>query len=71
VRKLSREELIALVQRIMDSDGSEEEVDEMISLLQASVPHPEVTDLIFWPKHGEPSAEDVVDAALAYKPIQL
>jgi len=67
---LSREELIALVTRIMDADGTEEEINDMITLLERNVPHPEVSDLIFYPEK-EMTAEEVVDAALAYKPIQL
>lgn len=46
---MTRDELVVLVIRIMKADGSEEEIDLMIDRLVASVPHPRVTDLIFYP----------------------
>jgi hypothetical protein len=41
-----------------------------------SVAHPEASGLIFWPDRyfdtgHEPTAEEIVDAALAHQPIQL
>ena len=69
-QKMTREELIRLVQRIMNAEGTEEEIDAMIHLLERSVPHPEVADLIFWNKELL-TAEEVVDRALSYKPIIL
>ena len=68
---MSEEELVRLVQRIMDHDGTEEEVNQMMHKLEANVPHPEVSDLIFWNKDGDLTAEEVVKRALAYKPILL
>ena len=43
----------------------------MIAELEANVPHLGVSDLIFWPERGELTAEQIVDDALAYKPIAL
>ena len=68
--KLSRLELIELVEKIMKSNGTEEEIDNMIEVLERNVPHPEVSDLIFWNEEGL-TPEQIVDIALAYKPIQL
>lgn len=74
---LSREELVAIVQRILDGEGTEEEQDRLVRLFDESVTHPEASDLIFWPKRypdgswPEPTADEIVDAALAYKPIEL
>ena len=77
---LSREELIVLVERIMRGDGAtEEEGDRLVALFEESVVHPDALDLIFYPhehfgeeyRQRSPSAEQVVDAALAYKPIEL
>ena len=68
--KLSRLELIELVEKIMKSNGAEEEIDNMIEELERNVPHPEVSDLIFW-NEEELTPEQIVDIALAYKPIQL
>ena len=55
----------------MDCDGTEEEIDEMMDALEFSVLDPEVSDLIFHPDGKELTAEEVVDKALAYKPIIL
>jgi hypothetical protein len=65
-----REELIELVRKIIAAQGSEAEIDAWLDDLQARVPHPAVSDLIYHsPKNH--SAEEVVDIALAYRPIQL
>lgn len=68
--KLNREQLIELVQRIMDGEGSENEQDEWLELLGQQVSHPEVSNLIFWDER-ELTAEQVVDEALNYRPILL
>jgi hypothetical protein len=65
---MTREELIDLVKEIMAAEGTEEEIDQKLSLLRKNVPHPRVSNLIY---HDDLSAEEVVDKALAYKPIQL
>jgi hypothetical protein len=70
-----RERLIAIVQRLMDGDySSEEEVDRLIVELEAEVLDPNAADLIFWSnKHfdHEPTAAEIVDRALSYRPIEL
>lgn len=67
---LSRSELIRLVERIMVGEGSEEEHDALIQELAENVRHPRVTDLIYY-SEPELTAEQVVDAALAYRAIEL
>ncbi len=67
--RLSREQLIELVQKIMKAEGTEEELDRWQILLKANVADPEVSDLIFY-SDVELSPEEVVDRALSYKPIQ-
>ncbi len=67
--KLSRAELIETVRRIMEVEGEEGELDELIDVVQANVPHPSVSDLIYWPPGGEDlTPEQVVDLALAHQP---
>ncbi len=68
--RLTRSQLINLVQRIMDAAGTEDEIDAWIGILESNVPHPEVTDLIFY---SEPklTAEEVVEKALAYRATPL
>ncbi|WP_431904845.1 hypothetical protein [Nonomuraea sp. bgisy101] len=71
---LSREEAVVIVQRIMDVDYADDrEADLLLEALARSLGCPQgyVSDLIFWPKGPEPTAEQVVDEALAYRPIAL
>ncbi|TAN63656.1 hypothetical protein WS9_015555 [Paraclostridium sordellii 8483] len=70
IKKLTREELINLVNRIVECEGSEEEIDEMIEVVEKNVPHPKINDLIYW-NEEELTSEQIVDKALEYKPIQL
>ena len=70
LKKLTREELINLVNRIVECEGSEEEIDEMIEVVKRNVPHPEISDLIYW-NDEELTPEQIVDKALEYKPIQI
>lgn len=65
---MTREELIELVKKIAAADGTEEEIDNMISLLEESVPDPNVSNYIYW---EDMPPEEVVDKALKYKPIRL
>ena len=65
---MTRDELVLLVDKIMKCQGSEKEIDEMIELLEKNVTDPEVTNYIFY---EENTTEEVVDKALAYKPIIL
>lgn len=63
---LSNEELVKLVTDIMNAEGTEEEIDSMLDLLCKSVPHPSVSDLIFW------NDEDLSpEEALNYQSIVL
>ncbi|WP_206739470.1 e9imm peptide [Streptomyces sp. L2] len=71
---MSRAEAVALVQRIMDADyASDEEVDRGLDSLDRALACPAgyVGNLIFWPPERELSADEVVDQALAYRPIAL
>lgn len=70
-----RERLIGLVQRIMDGDcTSDDEVDTLVAVFKAAVVYPGAYSLIFWPSDEfdhEPTAAEVVDRALGYRPIEL
>ena len=65
-----RDELIALVRRIVACEATADEIDAWMDELQSRVPHPAVTDLIY---HHEPAltAEEVVDLCLAYRAVPL
>ena len=65
---MQREALIALVQKIAATEGTEQEIDNMIELLEANVNDPEVTNYIFY---SELSAEEIVDKCLSFKATPL
>jgi hypothetical protein len=71
---MSRAGAIVLVQRITDANyASDDEVDGWLDRLDGalSCPTGHVSDLIFWPPERELSADEVVDHALAYRPVAL
>ncbi|MEU2619536.1 e9imm peptide [Streptomyces sp. NPDC007157] len=71
--EMSRAEAVVLVQRIMRADyASDNEVDSWLDMLDRALAcsSGHVSDLIFWPER-ELSADEVVDQALAYRPIAL
>lgn len=78
---MTREELIELGYKIMNCEGSEDEIDELIELFDENVPHPDGANLFFYPENYNarkddisqynPTVEEVVDKALSYKAIQL
>ncbi|MER7700191.1 bacteriocin immunity protein [Streptomyces sp. NPDC096095] len=74
-RDLSRDQLVELVRKIMAEHGTEEEVDGLVEILEASVPHPRVLNLIYHPDMegftDDLTAEEVVDTALSYTPFAL
>lgn len=70
--EMSRADAVALVRRIMQADyASDDEVDGWLGRLDRALacPSGHVGDLIFWPPERELSADEVVDQALAYRPI--
>ena len=70
-----RDRLTGIVQRIMDGDyGTEDDVERLVAEFQAGVLRPGASDLIFYWQDEfdhEPTAAEVVDRALAYRPIEL
>jgi hypothetical protein len=69
-KKLSVEELIEIVEKIVNADGDEEEIDSMINLIERNVRHPNVSDLIFW-NDVELTPKEIVEQALNYKASEL
>jgi hypothetical protein len=70
VAQLSKQELVSVVQKLLDAAGTEEELDALLRLLERNVPHPEVSDLIYFPKVAM-TADEIIEVALSYRPIQL
>jgi len=72
--KLEREQLISLVEQLSQGVGTEEQAGEWLDAIDRSVPAPAgyVSDLIFWHDTPKPlTSAEIVDRALAYKPICL
>ncbi|MEU6883092.1 e9imm peptide [Streptomyces sp. NPDC046712] len=72
--EMTRAEAVALEQRIMEADyASEGEANDWLDRLDRALacPSGHVSGLVFGPPKRELSAEEVVDHALAYRPIAL
>ena len=67
---LGRDDLVRLVARILAAEGTEEEIAGMVTRLRRNVPDPQVSNYIFW-SDPQLTPEEIVDRALAYKPILL
>ncbi|GGL04549.1 hypothetical protein [Deinococcus radiotolerans] len=67
---LNRDQLIALVRRLLQADVHEEEREQILDTLQEQLLDPQLSDDIFWPDR-EMTAEDIVDRVRAYTPIRL
>jgi hypothetical protein len=77
---LSREQLIRIVDQLVRCDpADEDEQDRLLHLFEANVLHPRASTLIYFPHYElgpeyedrSLTPEEVVDHALAYKPIPL
>ncbi|MFD6037870.1 hypothetical protein ACFWHF_25600 [Streptomyces griseoincarnatus] len=70
VAAITRDELVEIVRRLLMADP---ECDYYLRLLEANVSHPRASDLVFHPSDAlkDASAEQIVDEALAYRPIAL
>ncbi|AUZ25501.1 bacteriocin immunity protein [Bacillus subtilis] len=66
MNKMSKEELVSLVKKIMNPELEDEVIGKYIDLLEENVPHPAPSDLIFWSEE-EYTAEQIVEIALNYK----
>ncbi len=70
IANITTDELVEIGRRILAGDP---ESDYYLRLLDANVSHPRVSGLIFHPpaELRDASAEEIVDAALKYRPIAL
>lgn len=71
MNRLTKEQLIKLVQKIKDADfESEEQYEKAVILFKNSVVHPDSVNLIFYHK-PKLTAQEIVEKALTYKPIVI
>jgi hypothetical protein len=76
---MTRNELIELGKKIIAANASEREVSSLMELFDVNVPHPEGSNLFYYPENYNadtdditqynPSVEEVVDKCLSYKGI--
>ncbi|MEV6195284.1 e9imm peptide [Streptomyces sp. NPDC051920] len=70
-RDMDREEALSLVRRLMNADFmDEEEAGEALTRLERGLACPHISDYIYGDP-AEPTAEQIVDRALTYKPFAL
>ncbi|KAA6199441.1 e9imm peptide [Streptomyces parvus] len=72
--RMSRDEALSLVRRLRAESGEtgEAEVDEILDALERGLACPHISDYVYWPLPGtDPTPEEIVDRALAYRPIAL
>ena len=63
-----KQELIKMVQRVMDCEEDEDTIDQLLEILDDNLPHPSISDLIYWPPNEEElSAEEIIDIARSYQ----
>lgn len=68
---MTKEELIELAEKIINAEGTEQEVIDNMLLFQNSFADPKAGDYLTQVEYDHLSAEEIVEKALAYKPIQL
>ncbi|WP_228469111.1 hypothetical protein [Paenibacillus sp. JNUCC31] len=62
--------LIDLVRKLMNAEGTEDELDDMLNELEQELPYTEISNLIFWDDR-DLTPEQIVEEALAARPIIL
>lgn len=70
MKRLTRTEMIELIERLMRGEGDDDEARAWIEALERSIPNPHILDLFFYDR-SELTAEQILDKASAYRPIEL
>src|SRR5262245_18556629 len=70
--QMSKEELLRLVRKICEAQGSDAEIDLMVQTFRANCKHPAQSDLIFYPDahfggNSSPTPEQIVEQAMSAK----
>ncbi len=72
LQDITKTELIEIVERIRNAD---ENTNFYLNVLDIHLPHPRISDLIFWPENeglsDDSTSEEIVEVAMNYKVIQL
>ncbi|MFI1655490.1 e9imm peptide [Streptomyces sp. NPDC020472] len=70
-RRMTREEAIPLIERLMNPETPEAEFSQLLAILERGLSCPHISDYILWDPDPELTPEKVADRALTYKPIAL
>lgn len=62
--------LVEWVRKLMNAEGTEDELDDMLTELQQQLPYAEISNLIYWDDR-DLTPEQIVEEALAARPIIL
>lgn len=65
---LTQDTMLEIIRRLQTGEGSEEEENVWLEMLEQNVPHPSVSDLIFY---DDLSPEEILTRALDYKSVSL
>ncbi len=78
---MTRDELVEIGKKIVAGEGGAAVQARLVKLFDDNVPHPDGTNLFFYPENYDarrddvsqyhPTVEDVVDKCLAYQAIRL
>src|SRR5262245_48544951 len=68
MRRLTRDEMIHLVERLQRGEGNGTQLSEWLDALKRSIPNPNVSELIF--SDEDLTAEQIIDRASTYRPIE-
>ena len=79
VADITRSELLEMLRRVCEADGTAHQIDFWIDMLRINIPDDRISDLIFWPDEyfeGDPQApsdleltpEQILDIALEWGP---
>lgn len=63
-------QLVEQVRKLMNAEGTEAELDDMLTELQQQLPYAEISNLIFWDDR-DLTPEQIVEEALTARPNQL
>jgi len=67
-KRLTDKELVQIVTKLINGEGSDEESSKWISILERNTGCPKISDYIFW--SGEKlTPEEIIEKALNYKAI--
>lgn len=68
--KLSAEELVVIVENIIECNGTEEELNKMIEVLEDNIVDPNLTDLIYY-NTDNLAAKEIINISLGYNVLKL